>query len=122
VQLDLCLPVPSSHEEVPARKQPGMALAVIFHPASLVAQREPAAIGELDLEDRSILDCPSVEDVSAAETVAWKASAYAVAVGAVGNEPAVGGPPRSRALPRPPRSRALPTSTQARVASAEIQS
>ena len=52
MELDLRLALPGGHLEVPAGEQPGAALAVVLYPAGLVAQWQPAAIGELDLDDR----------------------------------------------------------------------
>jgi hypothetical protein len=56
MQLNLRMAVTGGNDEVPPRKQPGTALGVVLHPAGFVAQREPAAIGELNLEDHSVRD------------------------------------------------------------------
>jgi hypothetical protein len=47
-----------------------MPVAVVFHPASLVAQREPATPVDLDLEDRSALNQPPGEGVVQARAAA----------------------------------------------------
>src|SRR5438094_8875836 len=70
MELDVCLAVIGGHDEVPAGKQPGMALAIVLDPASLVAQREPATPGELDLEDRSPPYQPTGEEVAEAGAAA----------------------------------------------------
>lgn len=64
------LDVNGGHDEVAAGKHAGAALAVVLHPAGLVAQREPAATGELDLEDCSALYQPTVEQVPQAGAAA----------------------------------------------------
>ncbi len=70
MELDARLAVRGTQSDVPAGKQPGVAFAVVFHPTGLVAQREPATLGELDLEDRSALYQPTVEDVAQAGAAA----------------------------------------------------